>query len=268
MKNMNTLLFVEKEFKEINTSEELKKLVKIPHPNGRALIHQIPASLFESFDDEELERYDTIFTNSEVSDLLLNIGLKYLLQEEVDLRRGDLVEFEFLNPDFGHAFVIFNGEYLEFLYYGIESQTGSVPPSFQVITEFPIEYWNDTIFTHDIVFFDITPYKAEILKNIKMDSTQFTGPHGEIIEICQDSKNDESKINSTIDTNLETKNSFIDRLLEKIMEPTPQFWLASPFSHDPKYPQNGKRLYLNSYEVLQENIEKMMKKLLESITRV
>lgn len=135
----------------------------LKHDKARTII--VPN---EMLSEQDLANYiETLYTN--IDDIIKFINLKigpYVRSQKA--KRGDVI-------------ILFNGDGIErnygvYIYDGhkivdldlTKSTDGSIPPSFPVIDEFPITYWNDQIddpMTR--VWFDVRPYMDQIIDNMK-----------------------------------------------------------------------------------------------------
>lgn len=108
-------------------------------------------------------------------------ALKYLLDKQFDIRRGDLIRFPWINHKNGNDGVgIYNGtEIIELGSSLNQYEYGYLPQEFKVIDEFPIGYFylnfkgegesngGYEYITHSyIIWLDYKPYLPEILENI------------------------------------------------------------------------------------------------------
>lgn len=160
--------------------DEIKTLG--PRPK-HALVHIIPIEIINTgntdyFEIIEIEEPGEKFgQHNEKRRNIIDRALRYLLSINVDLRRGDIVNFEYLMGYRNSGVMIFNGIELQDLCSDMDDY-GSVPENFQVIGEFPICYWHamNAIDHNYIVWFDISPYVQELIDNFNSDnqSTWFT----------------------------------------------------------------------------------------------
>lgn len=95
---------------------------------------------------------------------------------EIDLRRGDLVEFENSDCYRNDGLCIFNGKEIVELDFTPDDY-GNLPKEFKAIDEFPLKYFHlngplkQRSITHNYnVWFDHKQYLDQILQNIKFDN--------------------------------------------------------------------------------------------------
>ena len=134
---------LEREFKDVSL-DDVKKLNKKIHSNGSKM-HEITQSVID-FKSESGELGDAFMNHLPKLEqkAFLNVILKYLLHNGNDLRRGDIVWIEAFGNYMNDGKFIFSGLILEDLDNDID-EYGSVPSNYEVISEFPITYWQKVI---------------------------------------------------------------------------------------------------------------------------
>lgn len=129
----------------------------------QAAVHIIPSTELTVDQDS----YFKIFSDKDLED-----GLAALRKLDAELIRGDLVRFECIENIFNRGLVIFDGKKLVPLHYVVDD-SGTIPPSFPVIEEFPIHYWHPykdsdprLIQCNCVVWFNPQPYMQDIKDNM------------------------------------------------------------------------------------------------------
>lgn len=86
---------------------------------------------------------------------------QHLQKKYSDLRRGDMI---YLQPELGYrneGIYIYDGEKIQRLTADIIDY-GHIPGEFEVITEFPIHYWDGRNHHNDLVYFDVNSYFPDL----------------------------------------------------------------------------------------------------------
>lgn len=106
-----------------------------------------------------------IITEDRPDELNSSKILEYLSSQGI--RRGDIAHFKMMGEYRNDGRYIYNGEKLEELDRDSIDDYGAVPPSYQVINEFPNDYWVDAVDHNWYVWFDPTPYLDQIKGNLR-----------------------------------------------------------------------------------------------------
>jgi len=124
------------------------------------------------------EMYDFLSANRNVKtfygkELTKWIG-KSLETSKAKLFRGDVVELSTENPDEMAFYYIFDGKNLIVFSPNPDPDSDSTvpPPSFQVVTEFPIHYWDSNPKyrgSGNEVYLDLKPFAKELIMNMQMN---------------------------------------------------------------------------------------------------
>ena len=166
--------------------------------SGVCEFHIISSQEYKIDDGHEDALYDPEYFYSKVGIR----GLEILKSRNADLQRGDLILFECIAYENNYGTCIFDGNQLSLLnsnddmkddiYSNFKKQSQSqhetpeqkqwsfvhdcypdsngeyIPPNFEVIHEFPLNYWSEHITHNTNVWVNISSYVDEILKNVKI----------------------------------------------------------------------------------------------------
>jgi hypothetical protein len=136
-------------------------------PTGESRLLEIPVDVFDprefGFDPQGILTVE----NENEMPRLMNSTLKFhQFLETHKIRRGDVVHLEAVPAYRNDGKYIYDGREVVPLDFSLD-EYGAVPAAFQVINEFPIRYWQNTIEHNCIIHFDLKPYLTEILKHLR-----------------------------------------------------------------------------------------------------
>ena len=157
----------------IHKNKEYKKLYMywLNYKSGHSKLIEIPAKIFNHGNeevgfsiDDEIRTINKMNKNEKL--------FQYV--EDLNIRRGDVVHLSIVVNYRNEGKYMYTGHDFKMLNYS-KDEYGSVPEEFQVIDEFSIDYWIDTIAHNYIVNFNIQPYLSEAITNLKrLESEDFT----------------------------------------------------------------------------------------------
>lgn len=129
--------------------------------------HDLPLTAFSPRLNEELkdEYWYERLNVSKFSDAVK----QYSRKNNLELRRGDLIGISELSTYRNEYMFIFDGNVVEHLDYDVDDY-GSIPSQYEVLTEFPIDYFHTNPVRHivhnRIVWFDISFVREQLLENL------------------------------------------------------------------------------------------------------
>lgn len=103
----------------------------------------------------------------------LNIGLRYLLDNNVELKRGDLISFESAETYRNDGLCIFDGQKIINLQHRTD-EYGHLPSQFKLLTEFPLDYFHGKsdrrrIVHNTTMWLDMDTFREQMLENVRFD---------------------------------------------------------------------------------------------------
>jgi hypothetical protein len=136
-------------------------------PTGESQLIEIPSEVLDprefGFDPDETLSVE----NEHELARIMNSTLKFRqFLETHKIRRGDVVHLEAVPAYRNNGKYIYDGREVVPLDFSLD-EYGALPASFQVIDEFPIHYWQNTIDHNCIIHFDLKPYLTDILKQLR-----------------------------------------------------------------------------------------------------
>lgn len=136
-------------------------------PTGESRLIEIPVNVFNpSQFGYNLEDFFSEDNDIKLARIMSSHPELRRFLDAAKIRRGDVIHLEAI-PDYRNdGKFIYDGRELLPLDFSLDDY-GAVPPSFQVIDEFPIHYWKRTITHNCIIHFNLRPYMNQVLTNLQ-----------------------------------------------------------------------------------------------------
>lgn len=146
------------------TNLSIYKILK-NYEYGRAQLIEIPESVYQ-VDDQNEEDVSLI--------ILSEVFLSYIQEENLQVKRGDIVHFEFEGDYRNSGIYVYNGKDLSLLDYD-NNPYGSISKEFSICDDdlsFSYKYWEDVCDYSEDVHFIYTQYIDQMIDNIKFKSEE------------------------------------------------------------------------------------------------